>query len=367
MNYQRIPFKAQGTAFITKKAPFSTKEYDVPVIDYPITPLENFKLSWKRQTPVWAPVSLMDFDSFMLDAVVSSSNSGLAPSNERREFTDDWGCQWIFIPEAGGPMLKPGTQFLDDIANWEKGVKFPDWKAKDWKAPAEDFIKNRFNPDKVLAINVGQGCTERLVALLGGYTEAMIAMATEQDAIREFLMAFADSLIEKIDIMKTYYPSVNMITYHDDWGTERDTFFSEAFFEAMVWEPTKKIIDHIKSIGDICFELHTCGKIERFMHFITDLGVDLLQIQRRANDIPMLKEKYGDKTGFCCMVEGVSPDDVISREERLEKVRKTIDLYGKRGGLYVTPGAPPDAETMWDVCYEAYCYSREYFDKERGN
>ena len=61
MKYPRIPYKAEGVAFFSKKAAFSPREYDVPVIDYPITPLENFKLSWKHQTPVWAPVSMIDF------------------------------------------------------------------------------------------------------------------------------------------------------------------------------------------------------------------------------------------------------------------------------------------------------------------
>ena len=366
MQYPRLPYKAPGTAFFTKQAPFSRTEYDVPIIDYPITPLENFKLSWKHQTPVWAPVSLMDFDSFMSESTIQTRAPQAPGSDERREYTDLWGCEWVYVPVAGGPMLKPGTQFMEDVTQWEKVVKFPNWKSFDWKTPAEDYMKNRYNPNKVLSINIGQGCTERLVALMGGYEEAMVSMAMEQEAVAGLLDAIADNMIEKYDIVKACYPALNMVTYHDDWGTERDTFFSESYFESMVYGPTKKIIDHIKASGDICFELHSCGKIERFMPYIVDLGVNLLQIQRRANDIPKLKEKYLDKIGYCCMIEGVASDTEIAKEERLARVRQTIDLYGKHGGLYVTPGAPPDNETMWDVCYEAYCYSREYFDKERA-
>ncbi|MCL1848869.1 MAG: hypothetical protein FWF83_04245 [Clostridiales bacterium] len=363
--YQRIPFKQEGVEFVTKRAAFSTKDFDIPIMDYPITPVENFKLSWKNKTPAWAPVNMMDYDSVRV-TYAGATGSPMMGGDERVEYTDDWGCEWVYVPVAGGSMLKPGTQFLEDITQWREKVKFPDWKSRDYETPAEEFHANRRNKDTVLAINLGQGCTERLVALLGGYTEAMIAMAEEPEAVLDFLHAFADNLLERYDIIKALYPTVNLITYHDDWGTERDTFFSESFFESMVWAPTKKIIDHIKASGDICFELHSCGKIERFMPYILDLGVNLLQIQRRANDMPMLKEKYGDRIGFCCMLEGVSADVPITKEERMAKIRQTIDLYGKSGGIYLTLGAPPDPETMWDSCYEAYCYSREYYDKERG-
>ncbi|MDR1205067.1 MAG: hypothetical protein LBL26_06255 [Peptococcaceae bacterium] len=363
MRYSRIPFKAEGVPYETKRGPFSALDYDIPLIDYPITPVENFKLSWKRKTPVWAPMSITDFDSLR---IIGRNATYPVFGEERVEYTDDWGCQWVYVPEAGGSMLKPGTQLLDDITNWEKGVKFPDWKNNDWKAPAEAFMNNRRNPDKVLSINIGAGCTQVLVSVMGGYEDAMVAMALEQEAVKEFFEAFIDNLIERYDWIKKYYPTVNVIGYNDDWGNERSTFFSESYFEAMVYEPTKRLIDHVKASGDICFELHSCGKIERFVPYMIDLGADILQIQRRANDMPALKEKYGDKIGFCCHIEGVEPEDAgIPKEVRLEKARRTIDLYGRRGGLYLLFDSPPDSETMWDICYESYCYSREKYDKER--
>ncbi|MCL2120791.1 MAG: hypothetical protein FWH28_00895 [Clostridiales bacterium] len=362
MNYPRIPFMAEGTPTERRRAMFTSKEYDVPVLDRPLTPVENFKRAWKHQTPVWAPTAMLDFDTVR----ITGKNPPLIGGSERVEYTDDWGCQWVYVPVAGGSMLKPGTQLLDDITKWDSRLVFPDWKTYDWKTAADAYLQNRKDPDKVLSIDIGTGCTEKLVAVMGGYEEAMVAMAQEQDAVTAFFDAYADNLLERYDLIKACYPSVNQITYHDDWGTERDTFFSEAYFESMVWAPTKKVIDHIKASGDICFELHTCGKIERFIRYIIDLKVDILQIQRRANDMPGLKRAYGDKVGFCCSIEGLAIDEEVSSEERLAKIRNTVDLYGRQGGLYLVLGAPPSPEAMWDACCEAYCYSREYYDKERG-
>ena len=81
--------------------------------------------------------------------------------------------------------------------------------------------------------------------------------------------------------------------------------------------------------------------------------------------MPMLKEKYGDKIGMGCGLVGVEMGSSPPREELLDKVRKTIDVFGKNGGLYLSLYGASNVETMWDMCCEAYCYSREFYDNER--
>ena len=365
MKYPRVPFKAEGAAFVKRKALFDARERVLPVIDYPITPIENFNLSWKNQTPVWAPNSLMDFESVGLGK--SSAYADEIAKGERFEFTDDYGCDWVWVTEVGGAMLKPGTIFLEDVTKWESVVKFPDWTKYDFKTRADEFHRSRQDPNSVLSIDIGSGGTERLVAFLGGYTEGMLAMAEEPEAVRDLIAAINDNIIQRFDEIKKHYPSVNLITYHDDWGNEKSTFFSAAYLETMIYDATKKLIDHVHASGDLCFQLHSCGKIEAFVPHMIDMGVDMLQIQRRANNMPMLKEKYGDRIGMGCGLEGVElggpalPKDVL-----LEKVRNCIDIYAKNGGLYLTFMGAGDDEALWDMCYEAYCYSREFYDKERA-
>ncbi|MCL2124792.1 MAG: hypothetical protein FWH33_02250 [Oscillospiraceae bacterium] len=366
MRYDRVPFKAEGAAYKTEKIPFSMAEFDIPILDTPITPAENYKLSWKRLIPVWAPMAMLDFDSLRIKGRYASNP---VFGKERVEYTDDWGCEWVYVPEAGGSMLKPGTQLIKDITQWEKVFKFPDWKDNDFAGPAEDFYKNRRDPKKALSLNIGEGCSQILVSVMGGYGEAMLAVAEEPEAVVDFYNAFVDNQIEKFDILRALYPDADIVGFNDDWGNERSTFYSPKMFEELLFEPTKRMIDHMKACGDVCFELHSCGKIETFVPFMIDMGADILQIQRRANDMPLLKEKYGDKIGFCCMIEGLdmagTPAPEITKEERLEKLRDTIDIYGRSGGLYLSFFAP-DSETLWDMIQEAYCYSREKYDNERA-
>jgi uroporphyrinogen-III decarboxylase len=133
----------------------------------------------------------------------------------------------------------------------------------------------------------------------------MLALAVEPDAVRALLDRFADFEIELFDLLYALYP-FNMVTYHDDWGTERDTFFSEKMMEEIVFAPTKRIIDNIRSKG-VFFELHSCGNIKSVLPYMVELKADFLQIQRRAVNIPELKQMYGDKIGFNSGIEGLVP------------------------------------------------------------
>jgi hypothetical protein len=111
-------------------------------------------------------------------------------------FLDEWGCSWVFIAGAGGSMLMPGIKpVVPDVRCWEKYVKFPDLAKMDFDSRRESFLANEYDPSKVFVIDVGQGCTERLVALMGGYKAAMLAFADAPKACREFFNAFADWMI----------------------------------------------------------------------------------------------------------------------------------------------------------------------------
>jgi len=367
MKYQRPAYLEPGIETEQSAVMFGRGEITVPKLDYPIPPAENLRRAAARKNPLWVPNSLTDFSNLMhfYDTNEAEGRRETPPfgSTEKREFTDMFGVQWVYVPTAGGPMLKPGTKYLDDIVNWETGVKFPELAKYDWETPAKAFKENGFKPNKALHVNIGQGCTERIIALLGGYTDGLVAFAEEPEAVSAFFARFIDFTIDYVDRICSRYP-VDMITYHDDWGTERDTFFSEQMMEDLLLEPTKRLIQHIKS-KNIVFELHSCGRIERFVPYMIDMGVDFIQLQRRANDLPMLKAKYGDKIGFNTYIEGINRGEAVEREKLLAAVRQSVDLYAAGGGFYTSCMAETP-ELTWDATYELYQYSREFYDSEQG-
>ncbi|HHT17421.1 MAG TPA: hypothetical protein GXZ77_06905 [Papillibacter sp.] len=363
MYYLRPAYRQPGYPTVKARLYLSDEEAEVPLPDYPITPEENFRRIAERREPLWTPNSMTDMHILMLPQIGDGDPIGpdfRRKATENYEFKDWFGVPMTWVVSAGGPINTPGTRLLEDVTEWEKVIKFPDLARWDWKGPAERFFKTEYRPGRVVQVVVGMCCTEQLVSVMGGYAEAMLAMATEPEAVRDFFDRVADHVISLVDLFCSLYP-VNLMTIHDDWGTEKDTFFSPQMMEQLVFEPTKRILDHIKSKGVYCM-IHTCGNITRFVPYMIEMGADFLQIQRRAVDIPALKEKYGDKIGFNVMIEDLQPQD--TPEEIIGKVRRTVDLYGAGGGAFVSL-IESDPQRLWLEVSELYAYSRQFYDEER--
>ena len=364
MKYERPSFMQPGIDVEVRTRAFSANTMTIPILEYPITPKENYYRIVRHDNPLWVPNSMTDFDSYTMGTgLAAPSAPSMWGGTERREFTDAWGVELIFVPEAGGPMHKPGSIFLEDVTKWEEKVTFPEYGAN-WEEAAKLFMETKYNPDRPLRTNIGQGLTERLVSLMGGYPQFLVALMVEPEAVRAFFDKLADYTVEMVERMLELVP-FDMITYHDDWGTERNTFYSDQIMEDIIFEPTKRIIDACKSKGGT-FEHHCCGNIERFVPYQIDLGVDFLQIQRRANDIPELKRKYGGQIGFCSFIERTGADyPQPTIDEFCALIRETVDLYGAGGGMYGMPSGATD-ELNWAGTFEMFCYSREFYDKEQG-
>jgi hypothetical protein len=284
-------------------------------------------------------------------------------ATEDYAFRDWFNTEWTWVCSAGGAMLTPGTQLMDNVTKWETSVVFPDLSEWGFEEKAAEFMKTRHDPDKALTYDIGRGMTERLVSLMGGYTDAMESLLIEPEAVLDLFNAYTDFMIRLFDKLIALYP-LDTVTLHDDWGTERDTFFSERVMEELVFEPTKRLINHIKSKG-VFLEMHSCGNVTRFFPYMTALGCDIAQVQRRAVDMPKMKEKFGGKIGFCAGVEGIEIGKPVTDDEYLAAIRKTVDIYAPGGGSYLTMFSPKP-ELLWSGAAECYAYSRELYDDLRG-
>ena len=370
MKYPRPAFGDPSVATDKVTAMFSSVENVVPRFEKPISSVENFKRSAARKDPIWEPCSMTDFQSLLTHDVAKGIVRGMQihsdlkrPATEDYHFKDWFGTDWTFVRSAGGAMLTPGTQLLSDITNWEKEIIWPDFSEWGFEEKAAEYMRDKYNPDKVMHYDIGRGCTERLVSLMGGYTEGMLALAVEPEAVTEFFDVYADFVISFFDKINSLYP-LDLVTLHDDWGTERDTFFSEKMMEDIVFAPTKRIIDHIKSKG-VVFELHACGNVTRFIPYSIEMGAELLQLQRRAVNLPEMKKKYGDKVGFCASMEGFEFGKDYSQDEIIELVRNSVDIYAPGGGCYSSVMFR-EPEKQWAALAELYYYSRELYDAEQG-
>ena len=376
MKYPRPKYPSDGTGGYTEvgtqtvRIAYSPVSVTAPKFDTPVTPRENFRRSIERKDPLWMPNSLTDKITLDANEVALHEVRGMKMHTDflnkatvDYEFKDWFNTDWTWVCQAGGAMLTPGTQLIEDITQWEKTVVFPDLSEWGFREKAAEFMKTAYDPDKALSYDMGRGMTERLVSIMGGYTDSMEALLLEPEAVADFFEAYTDFMIRVFDEIYALYP-LDIVTVHDDWGTERDTFFSERVMEELVLEPTRRLVDHIKSSG-VFIEWHSCGNVTRFFPYMYQLKCDIAQVQRRAVDMPKMKEKFGDRIGFCTGVEGVDPANPPPLQEYREAVSKTVDIYAPGGGSYLMLYTPNE-ELMWNACTENYCHSREFYDNNRG-
>ena len=95
------------------------------------------------------------------------------------------------------------------------------------------------------------------------------------------------------------------------------------------------------------------------------MGTDIVQIQRRTNDIPRFKKEHGEKICFHVSLEGVEQGIMpqLTDEELVNAIRETVELYAPGGGAYIKNNIPTP-EQEWLMAQEVYCHSRELYDNE---
>ena len=340
----------------------------LPAFENPISVKENFYRAMRRDNPCWVPFPAADMQELHMCHLAEHGPEGqqlgpnLGATAARYTYTDPFGNSWTWDKNAGGACMTPGTRVCDDILKWEEQIHFPDYHEWDLAETAAAFMKNRRDPERVLHIDLYHGPFQALSDLLGGFAEALEAMFVEPEASRAFFDRFVDWMIWLIDTLSALYP-VDMFTVHDDWGTEKDAFFSPAMMEELLYEPTKRLIDHVHGLGKL-YQFHCCGKVDKFMEAFCALGPDLMQLQRRVNDTPKYKALYGDRLGFNTGIEGMEPGKAYGKEELTALIRGSVELYASGGGFLpaIRGGSP---EMLWNAYSELYCCSRELYARSR--
>jgi len=317
-----------------EKIPFDSKELKIvaeipnflgatdPVYDFPVSMKENY-LRTMQNEPVWE--SLGNESGLFCPAVV--------PDNIARAFVfeanmlppqdgiDMFGISWEYVPEAQGSMVRPGNHILEDANDWKKVLKFPDIDSWDWEGSAKANNGTFLNGNTfMLAWLINGFWFERLISFMGfeGAAEALID-EDQQDAVKEIFEATTDLACRLVDKFVEHFDHINGFTVHDDWGSQRSPFFSEATAQEMIVPYMKKLTDHIHSKG-LWADLHSCGHIESRINSILDAGWDSWSPQD-MNDTIKLFEDYGDKICIGMIPEAFNPEST-SEDEQREYARK---------------------------------------------
>lgn len=316
----------------------------VPKYNYPITPKENMIRMLEGKMPLWVPNQTLDNNA--VQPVVM-------PDAAARNFGGiDWfGIEWEYEPKTRAAMVKPGTRRLSDIANWREEIVWPDLNAIDWKKDYEENYKDRMAPDRLSYFVIVNGLFER-TADLTSFEDAFCALLEDPEELTAFYDKLVDWHIELIKIAKEVY-NVDMILFHDDMGTQINTFFSPAIYEELFVPQYKKITKAAHDLGMyIC--LHSCGCIGSIMPLIIEAGFDAWEGQDSSNDKKAIMEQYGKDLAQCTLY--IIPAD-MSDEDAVADIHKKVDDLAMTG-RFACRLRDEKPDRAINLAEELYRYSR---------
>lgn len=327
---------------------------------YGVTLRENMLLAYEHKTPKFVPNMLSDA-GIVLPLVDADRYSG----NTRGY--DDWGVEWIFVPEQNAPMPVPGKYVFEEMSEWREKVKIPDLDAIDWKKQADHDmhgdaisiisgngykrLKNNKTPldgGKLGVAMLAMGMFERMHALMG-FENALIALIEEPEECYEFFGAVADYKIKLFHKIKEYYPGIEVINAHDDYGSTDSMLISPDMFRELLKPHLKRMVDAAHELGFI-YQHHSCGKIEPILKDFIEISVDALDpLQWDANpNIDTLKHQYETELCFVGGSDNVGVFDRVDAtdEECKAEYRRTLRELAPGGSYIAFPGGLTTTHTI---------------------
>lgn len=311
-----------------KQFPFDSKEisqagvYDensprpYPHFKTPISPKENFMRALHHEECAWLPMR-SDTVSFTPRCIPDNIARGFVMDGGKRipdaelGGPDMFGVQWIYDPDSKGSMVRPGSPLLEDIEDWEKIIVFPDVDAWDWAGSAK-ISREYVSTDRIIEAWHFTGFFERLISFMD-FEGAAMAMIDEdcQPYVHSLFQALVNLYKKIIGYEKKYF-DIDMLYFHDDWGSQRAPFFSLDTCREMIVPYMKQIVDFCHE-NEVIFDFHSCGKNELVVPAMIDCGMDAWGGQP-INNKEMLHQTYGDKL----MIAINSPFRGNGTEEEIE-------------------------------------------------
>lgn len=320
----------------------------------PITPKENYLRMFKGEKPLWMPAHTDNqyFGPNCLPDVIARGPSGSFNAEpvdlDHVGGPDMFGVEWVYVPAVNGSMPKPGVNLVPDLEHWEDYITFPDVNSWDWAGDAE---RNKAFIHQGLATSfvIHNGLFERLVAITNNMENVLMALIDEDQkpAVHRFFNRLCDLYEDIICNAKKWF-DIDIIWFHDDWGSQINSLFSLDTCREMIMPYLKRVADCAHKNG-LYIEFHSCGRNENLVPAMIEAGIDAWRGQPVINDKKMLFEKYGDK-----IILGIEPTKLPADTEdmaQLEKdCREFVERYAVSGRVYCSMfKMPPKAR---DLIYE---------------
>ena len=240
-----------------------------------ITPRENIlrTIYWEKAEYVPLSWKAVRYVGGMTQALECPAQTGY----------DVWGCHWT--KDNLGAMNTPGKYLFDDISDWEKYVKKPDFSNMDFKALMEKemaVIPPLDRNEHVVAHIDAGGVFTRLVAFMG-HENALIALIEDPEACLSLFEVITEARLEYINKMIDAW-GLDIYVAGDDVASMSSLFISPEIYRKMIKPFHKRIGEELEKRG-VIYDVHCCGRTEALIDDYIDNGAKMWQSAEPGNDL----------------------------------------------------------------------------------
>lgn len=299
-------------------------------LNTPITPKENLLRAIHHDHPLWIPIrsdEVFFTPRILPDNIARAFVMESQPYNGPVGGKDMFGIEWEYIPVAGGSMVRPGKPALENACDWKQTISFPDVDSWDWETSEKENIQYK-TEERYVVSWIFTGYFERLISFMEFENAAIALIDDEQkDAVKELFQALTD-LYEKIILRLKRHFNIDAIFFHDDWGSQKSSFFSPDICREMIAPYLKQLVEFCHR-NSVVFDFHSCGHIENLVPVMVECGVDKWAGQP-MNDKAKLIQLYGDRLliGSTDDISAAPGSPALTPQEYAARVEKHMKKYG---------------------------------------
>ena len=250
---------------------------------------------------------------------------------------NDWGVtiSWAEGQPGMFPNHSPELIVCPDIEEWQDYVKAPTVKfpEAEWEM-VQALCEKIDREQQYLTVLQAPGVFEQ-THFLCEMSNALAAFYECPDEYKELIKYLTqyelDMAAETCDHL---HPDA--ILHHDDWGTQRSTFFAPEMFEEFLLEPYKEIYGYYKERGVEIIVHHSDSYAETLVPYMIEMGIDVWQGVMTTNDIPAMIEKYGGQISF---MGGINSAEIDYEGWTPEVIKEKVIEACQNGPHYFIPGA----------------------------
>ncbi|MDI6782498.1 MAG: uroporphyrinogen decarboxylase family protein [bacterium] len=246
-----------------------------------------------------------------------------------KDGADIWGVYWQSTKSHELPfVVKHPVSSFEELENY----LFPNPKQPGRFDIAASTIKKHKKNNLIVGRHLFPLFTRSWTLL--GMENILIALSTNPQAVKQLYRLLTNY---ELEIAQQYVEiGVEAGRFSDDYGGQTQLLMSPAVWRELIKPYLQEISSFYRNHGLFMF-LHSCGNIMEIMHDLVEMGIQVFNIQTRANNLVKLKQLYGDRITFHGGIDTQHTLLLGTPQEIKEEVKQCILALGKNGGLILEP------------------------------